>query len=74
MEDDTLKVVTHDLTDIVRNAAKTDWQVKEQVRAKLRTRIKRLLLKHGYPPDHERVFVLFPGGCRRRTGGGCSMW
>ena len=30
-----------------------DWQVKETVRAKLRTRVKRLLLKHGYPPDQE---------------------
>lgn len=53
MEDDTLKAIAHDLTEIVRNDAKTDWQVKEQVRAKLRTRIKRLLLKHGYPPDQE---------------------
>jgi type I restriction enzyme R subunit len=35
----------------VRRDAKTDWSVKEQVRAKMRTTIKRLLLKHGYPPD-----------------------
>lgn len=41
------------LTEIVRNDAKTDWQVKESVRAKLRTPIKRLLLQHGYPPDKE---------------------
>lgn len=53
MEDDTLKAIAHDPEEIVRNDAKTDWQVKEQVRAKLRTRIKRLLLKHGYPPDQE---------------------
>ena len=53
MKDDTLKTIAHELTDVVRKDAKTDWQVKEQVRAKLRTHIKRLLLKHGYPPDQE---------------------
>jgi type I restriction enzyme R subunit len=53
MHDETLRAIAHDLTEIVRNDAKTDWQVKETVRAKLRTRIKRLLLKHGYPPDQE---------------------
>ncbi|NHN55994.1 type I restriction endonuclease subunit R [Calidifontibacter sp. DB0510] len=51
MQDETLKEIAHELTDIVRRDAKTDWSVKEQVRAKLRTTIKRLLLKHGYPPD-----------------------
>jgi type I restriction enzyme R subunit len=53
MEDETLQAIAHELTDIVRRDAKTDWQVKETVRAKLRTRIKRLLLRHGYPPDQE---------------------
>lgn len=53
MQDDKLRAIAHDLTDIVRNDAKTDWQVKETVRAKLRTRIKKLLLRHGYPPDQE---------------------
>lgn len=53
MEDETLRAIAHELTEIVRNDAKTDWQVKETVRAKLRTRIKRLLLQHGYPPDQE---------------------
>lgn len=53
MEDDVIRAIAHDLTEIVRSDAKTDWQVKETVRAKLRTRIKRLLLKHGYPPDQE---------------------
>lgn len=51
MQDEVMKKIAHDLTDIVRRDAKTDWNIKEQVRAKLRTTIKRLLLKHGYPPD-----------------------
>ena len=51
--DETLKKIAHELVDIVRRDAKTDWSVKEQVRAKLRATIKRLLLKYGYPPDQE---------------------
>lgn len=53
MQDETMRAIAHELTAIVREDAKTDWNVKETVRAKLRTRIKRLLLKHGYPPDKE---------------------
>ncbi len=48
-----MRAIAHELTEIVRRDAKTDWQVKETVRTKLRTRIKRLLLAKGYPPDHE---------------------
>jgi type I restriction enzyme R subunit len=51
LQDDTMKAIAHELTEIVRRDAKTDWAVKEQVRAKMRATIKRLLLKHGYPPD-----------------------
>jgi type I restriction enzyme R subunit len=51
--DETLKKIAHELVDIVRRDAKTDWSVKEQVRAKLRATIKRLLLRYGYPPDRE---------------------
>jgi type I restriction enzyme R subunit len=53
MADETMQQIAHELAEIVRSDAKTDWNVKETVRAKLRTRIKRLLLKHGYPPDQE---------------------
>jgi type I restriction enzyme R subunit len=30
-----------------------DWTVKESVRAKLRTLVKRILRKYGYPPDKQ---------------------
>jgi len=49
--DEKLKAIAHDLVGIVRRDAKAGWNVKEQVRAKLRTTIKRLLRVHGYPPD-----------------------
>jgi len=45
--------IARELTQIVRNDAMTDWRVKETMRAKLRTRIKRLLLQKGWPPDQE---------------------
>jgi type I restriction enzyme R subunit len=51
--DETLRKIAHELVEIVRRDAKTDWAVKEQVRAKLRATIKRLLLRYGYPPDQE---------------------
>ena len=51
--DDTLKTIAHELVDIVRRDAKTDWAVKEQVRAKLRASVRRLLRRHGYPPDQQ---------------------
>jgi type I restriction enzyme R subunit len=58
LSDDTLKKIAHELVDIVRKDAKTDWNVKESVRAKLRATIKRLLLKYGYPPDQEPAATL----------------
>jgi type I restriction enzyme R subunit len=30
-----------------------DWTVKESVKAKLRSMVKRILGKHGYPPDKQ---------------------
>jgi type I restriction enzyme R subunit len=32
-----------------------DWTVKESVRAKLRVIVKRILRKHGYPPDKQEA-------------------
>jgi type I restriction enzyme R subunit len=30
-----------------------DWTMRENVRAQLRVRVKRILRKHGYPPDKQ---------------------
>jgi len=32
---------------------KIDWTVREDVRAQLRVIVKRILRKHGYPPDKQ---------------------
>ena len=49
--DDTLKAIARDLVVTVRANASIDWTMKEAVRAKLRTMVRRLLAKYGYPPD-----------------------
>jgi type I restriction enzyme, R subunit len=51
--DDTLKTIARELVEIVRHNTTIDWTLKESVRAKLRAIIKRLLRKHGYPPDKQ---------------------
>jgi len=49
----TLRTIAHDLVDAVRRNVTIDWTVKDSVRAKLRTMVKRILRKHGYPPDKQ---------------------
>jgi type I restriction enzyme R subunit len=51
MGDEILRQIAHELVDIVRRNVTIDWTVKESVRAKLRSLVKRLLRKYGYPPD-----------------------
>ncbi len=38
---------------VMRRDVRTDWTVRDDVRAKLRSSIKRLLVSHGYPPDKQ---------------------
>ena len=49
--DYTLKLIAHELVEIVQKNTSIDWQVKESVQAKLRVLVKRLLRKYKYPPD-----------------------
>ncbi len=51
--DAQLKVIARDLVQQVRQNTTIDWQFKESVRAKLRTIVKRVLRKYGYPPDKQ---------------------
>ncbi len=53
MGDDILAVIARDLVAVMRRDIRTDWTVRDDVRAKLRASIKRLLTKHGYPPDKQ---------------------
>ena len=51
--DETLKTIARELVDTVRKNTSIDWTVEESVRAKLRTMVKRILRKYGYPPDKQ---------------------
>jgi type I restriction enzyme R subunit len=51
--DETLRTIARELVDTVRKNVSIDWTVKESVRAKLRVMVKRILRKHGYPPDKQ---------------------
>lgn len=51
--DETLKTIARELVDTVHKNTTIDWTVKESVKAKLRTMVKRILRKYGYPPDKQ---------------------
>ena len=51
--DDTLKQIAQELVAMLRKNTTIDWTLKEQVRAKLRVYVKKLLNKYGYPPDKQ---------------------
>ncbi len=51
--DDTLKGIARELVKSVHENATIDWTMKENVRAKLRVMVRRILRKYGYPPDKQ---------------------
>jgi type I restriction enzyme R subunit len=58
MDGQTLAAIAHDLVDEIRRSITIDWSQKESVRARMRSMIKRLLRRHGYPPDKQDAAVL----------------
>ena len=51
--DETLRGIARELVETVRGNVTIDWTLRENVRAKLRVLVKRVLRKHGYPPDKQ---------------------
>ena len=51
--DDTLRDIARELVETVRGNVTIDWTLRENVRANLRRLVKRVLRKHGYPPDKQ---------------------
>jgi type I restriction enzyme R subunit len=51
--EDILAQIARELVAVMRRDIKTDWTVRDDVRAKLRSSVKRLLVKHKYPPDRQ---------------------
>ena len=51
--EDVLAQIARDLVAIMQRDVRTDWTVRDDVRAKLRSSIKRLLVRYKYPPDRQ---------------------
>jgi type I restriction enzyme R subunit len=49
----TLTAIAHELVETIRSSVTIDWTQREAVRAKIRVAVKRILRKHGYPPDKQ---------------------
>ena len=49
--DEALRAIAQQLVETVRNNVTIDWTLRENVRAHLRVLVRRILRRHGYPPD-----------------------
>lgn len=55
--EDVLAQIARELVGVMQRDTKTDWTVRDDVRAKLRSSIKRLLVKYKYPPDRQPAAI-----------------
>ena len=55
--DETLRSIAQELVETVRRNATIDWTVRESVRAGMRNAVRRVLRKHGYPPDKQEKAI-----------------
>ena len=51
--DETLRTIAVELVETVRRNVTIDWTLRESVRARLRVMVKRVLRRHGYPPNKQ---------------------
>ena len=51
--DEALRDIARQLVETVRQNVTIDWTLRENVRAQLRVLVKRILWRHGYPPDKQ---------------------
>ncbi|AKK04288.1 type I restriction endonuclease subunit R [Corynebacterium epidermidicanis] len=52
--DDVLADIAREIVSTMRRDTRTDWTVRDDVKAKLRRTIKLLLRKYGYPPNRQK--------------------
>jgi type I restriction enzyme, R subunit len=57
MAHEALRTLAHLLTQTIRGSMSIDWTRKENVRAKLRIEVRKLLARYGYPPDLQKAAV-----------------
>jgi type I restriction enzyme R subunit len=57
MGDDKLKLIAAELITQVKKSVTIDWNLREGAQAKIRVMVRRILNKHGYPPDLQEEAV-----------------
>ncbi len=57
MGDEKLRVIATELVNALRTNVTVDWHHKDNARARMRTLVKRILRKYGYPPDLQDAAV-----------------
>lgn len=55
--DEVLKEIAQKLVKAVRESATIDWDIKDSVRATMRSKVRRLLARYDYPPDAEKKAI-----------------
>ncbi len=56
--DEALRMIARELVAAVRANTTIDWTIRESARAGMRVLVKRILKKHGYPPDKQEKATL----------------
>ena len=51
MANEDLRIIAAELVTTVRNTAGQDWWRRDNIRGKMRAQIRKILRRHGYPPD-----------------------
>ena len=57
MGNNHLRVIAHELLRSLKGNVSVDWQYRQSARARMRVLVKRILRKHGYPPDLQDAAV-----------------
>jgi type I restriction enzyme R subunit len=57
MGEPALRVIAHELVQVIKGNLSIDWMHREAARARIRVHVKRLLRKYGYPPDLQDAAV-----------------
>lgn len=52
--DEILRTIARELVQAVRNNVTIDWTLRENIQAKMRVMVKRILRRYGYPPDKQK--------------------
>lgn len=55
LDDVKMRELIHTIVDVVRKNATVDWSKRDDVRAKLRLTVRKILMRYGYPPDLARL-------------------